>query len=131
MWPQHLTGHLETLLLLKLGGLCGAGNGGGHHAGQGTVEGTRVGQGTVESTMRGRERWGAPCWAGNGGGHLDGAGNDGGHSGGTGNSGEHVGVPLAALRQVLLLNFRALVKVPEACRSSRTGPHVAAVAPST
>ena len=92
MRPQHPTRHLETLLLPKLGGLCGAGNSGGHS---------------------GRE------------------GNDGGHSGGAGNGGEHTGVPLTVLRQVLLLNFRALVEVPEACRSSRTGPHVAAVAPST
>ena len=101
--------------------------------------------------MWGGERWGAPFGAGNGVGHLGGAGNsgrhlggagnsgghsgregnDGGHSGGAGNGGEHTGVPLTVLRQVLLLNFRALVEVPEACRSSRTGPHVAAVAPST
>ena len=72
-------------------------------------------------TVWGREQWGAPCRAGN----------SGWHSGGAGNGGEHTGVPLTVLRQVLLLNFRALVEVPEACRSSRTGPHVAAVAPST
>ena len=102
-------------------------------------------------TVWGREQWGAPCRAGNSGWHSGGAGNSGrhlggagnsgghsgregndaGHSGGAGNGGEHTGVPLTVLRQVLLLNFRALVEVPEACRSSRTGPHVAAVAPST
>lgn len=59
----------------------------------------------------GQEGWGALGWGRNGGGHS--------------------GVPLAALRQVLLLNFRALVEVPEPCRSVRTGPLVAAVAPST
>ena len=105
----------------RWGALCRAGNGGEH--------------------MWGGERWGAPFGAGNSGRHLGGAGNsgghsgregnDGGHSGGAGNGGEHTGVPLTVLRQVLLLNFRALVEVPEACRSSRTGPHVAAVAPST
>ena len=89
--------------------------------GQGTVGGTMQGREQWMALGRGRERWGALCRAGN----------RGGHSGGAGNGGEHTGVPLTVLRQVLLLNFRALVEVPEACRSSRTGPHVAVVAPST
>ncbi|CAI9169055.1 unnamed protein product, partial [Rangifer tarandus platyrhynchus] len=41
------------------------------------------------------------------------------------------GVPLAAPQQALLLNFSSLIEAPEACRAVRTGPRVAAVAPST